>query len=253
MSAVVLSTTDRKRLPAAIPVVITLGWLLTIAAQATGGAEWVHHDNLGEGGLPIGAALALFLVSWQVMIAAMMLPTTLPLLKLFTATTAGHAGRGRLLGVFLGSYALLWSAFGLAAFGGDLGLHRAVDAWPLLESNEWIIAAGTLGLAGAFQFSSLKDRCLRECRHPAAFLLQHYRRGTASAFQLGIRHGLFCLGCCWALMLLMFAVGVTNLWWMGALTALMVYEKTGRHGQLVAKIAGVDLLLLAALTVILAV
>ena len=88
-----------------------------------------------------------------------------------------------------------------------------------------------LVLAGAFQFSSLKERCLRERRHPGPFLLQHYGRGVEAAFRLGKAHGLFCLGCCWALMLVGFAAGVANLWWMATLTALMVFEKTGRGGE----------------------
>ncbi|HZK52255.1 MAG TPA: DUF2182 domain-containing protein, partial [Actinomycetota bacterium] len=102
-----------------------------------------------------------------------------------------------------------------------------------------------LALAGLFQFSNLKDRCLRECRHPGPFLLRHYRRGPGAAVELGLRHGLFCLGCCWALMLLMFAVGVANLTWMAVLTALMVYEKTGRLGEWVSRYAGTTFLLMA--------
>ena len=109
------------------------------------------------------------------------------------------------------------------------------------------MGAATLGLAGAFQFSSLKDRCLTACRHPAAYLLRHYRRGPGAAFRLGWGHGLYCLGCCWALMLVMFAVGITDLRWMAALAALMAYEKIGRHGQAVAATAGVVALALALL------
>jgi predicted metal-binding membrane protein len=144
----------------------------------------------------------------------------------------------------------VWSGFGALAFIGDFGLHHAVDATPWLADRPWLIAGGALALAGAFQFSSLTDRCLTECRHPAAFLLRRYRRGARSAFALGRSHGLFCLGCCWALMLLMFAAGVTNLWWMGALTALMVYEKIGRKGRLAAPLAGVLLLTLASLVIL---
>ena len=107
--------------------------------------------------------------------------------------------------------------------------------------------AATLGLAGAFQFSSLQDRCLTACRHPAAYLRRHYRRGPGAAFRLGWGHGLYCLGCCWALMLVMFAVGVSDLRWMAALAGLMAYEKIGRHGQAVAAAAGVVALALALL------
>jgi predicted metal-binding membrane protein len=101
-----------------------------------------------------------------------------------------------------------------------------------------------------FQFSDLKDRCLRECRHPGPFLLQHYRRGAAGAFALGRRHGLFCLGCCWALMLVGFAVGVASLWWMAALTAVMVYEKTGRSGDQAVAPIGIALIVAGTLALV---
>jgi predicted metal-binding membrane protein len=97
-------------------------------------------------------------------------------------------------------------------------------------------------LAGAFQFSKLKDRCLDHCRHPALFLLRHYRRGVGAGFRLGAFHGLFCLGCCWALMLVMFAVGIANLAWMAPLALLMLYEKAGRHGRRVVRPVGVLLI-----------
>ena len=99
-----------------------------------------------------------------------------------------------------------------------------------------------LALAGAFQFTKLKDACLDQCRHPAAFMLRFYERGIAGAFRLGARHGSFCLGCCWALMLVMFAVGVASLPWMAALAALMVHEKTRPHGARGVPISGVALL-----------
>ena len=110
-----------------------------------------------------------------------------------------------------------------------------------------MVAGATLALAGAFQFSAVKDRCLDVCRHPGAYLLRHYRRGTAEAFRTGREHGLFCLGCCWALMLVMFAAGVTNLVWMAGLAAVMAYEKTGRRGRQLTPVVGAALLAWAAL------
>ena len=105
-------------------------------------------------------------------------------------------------------------------------------------------------LAGAFQFSSLKDRCLRKCRHPGSFLLAHYRGGEAGAFRLGRLHGLYCLGCCWALMLVMFAAGVASLVWMALLTALMVHEKTRPAGARAVPVTGVALLGLASVVLL---
>jgi hypothetical protein len=95
-----------------------------------------------------------------------------------------------------------------------------------------------------FQFSSLKDACLRSCRHPASFIHRHYERGTAAAFKLGARHRAFCAGCCWALMLVMFALGVASLIWMALLTALMVHEKTRPAGARTVPLTGVTLLAL---------
>ena len=119
--------------------------------------------------------------------------------------------RREALAAFLGGYVLVWSVFGLAAFAGDGVVHALVRALPALEERPWLIAGGVLVTAGAFQFTPLKDACLEECRHPAIFLMRNYRRGTRAAFRLGRDHGIFCLGCCWALMLVMFAAGFANL------------------------------------------
>jgi predicted metal-binding membrane protein len=226
---------------------IAFAWALAIIAQAVGGARSLHHDALIHSTLPYGVALLIFLVAWQAMTAAMMLPSSLPLVRLFAVAAAGQPRPRAAMVAFLGGYALVWTGFAWVAFSGDVGIHAAVDNWPWLSAHPWLIGGGVLALAGAFQFSNLKDACLRECRHPASYLMSHYERGIGGAFRLGRGHGLYCLGCCWALMLLMFAAGVAALWWMGALTALMVYEKTARGGRDVVPYAGVALLALAAL------
>jgi predicted metal-binding membrane protein len=230
------------RVPATVVGAIAVAWALAVAAEISGHGAALHHDALIEGRLPYGLALVLFLVAWQAMVAAMMVPSTLPLLRLFAAASAGQPRPRASIAAFLGGYALVWTAFGWLAFVGDTMVHATVDSTPWLQRHPWLIAGGTLGLAGAFQFSGLKDRCLEVCRHPAAFLLRHYERGLPGAFRLGREHGLFCLGCCWALMLLMFAAGVANLWWMAGLTALMVYEKTAARGRRAVPVAGVALL-----------
>jgi predicted metal-binding membrane protein len=218
---------------------------LIVAAQVTGAAEVVHHDGLLDSGLTLSMAIILFGLSWQTMVMAMMLPTSLPMIRLFRMTSGTQSAQGRVLTAFLSGYALVWMIFGFVALGGDLLLHRFEDSSAWLSARPWLLPASALGLAGMFQFTKLKDRCLRECRHPGPFLLRHYRRGPGAALELGLRHGLFCLGCCWALMLLMFAVGVANLTWMAVLTALMVYEKTGRLGEWVSRYAGATFLLMA--------
>jgi predicted metal-binding membrane protein len=177
----------------------------------------------------------------------MVLPSSLPLIRLFDAASARQERPLRMRGAFLAGYAAVWTGFGALAFMGDTGIHHTVDAVPWLSARTWLIGGATLVMAGAFQFSDLKDRCLSKCRQPGPFLLARYRRGAAGAFRLGSAHGVFCLGCCWALMLVMFAAGVAVLWWMTALTAVMVYEKTGRHGHALTPIVGIALIGLGAI------
>jgi predicted metal-binding membrane protein len=176
------------------------------------------------------------------MVAAMMLPSSLPLVRLFATASAGAPRPVAAMAAFLSAYALVWTAFGTAACAFDLGVHSAVNASPWLRAHDWWIGGSVLALAGAFQFTALKDACLRQCRHPASFLVRHYGRGPGAAFLLGARHGAFCLGCCWAIMLVAFAIGVTGLVWMAALTALMVFEKTHRLGARTVPVTGVALL-----------
>ncbi|MGH2556195.1 MAG: DUF2182 domain-containing protein, partial [Actinomycetota bacterium] len=234
-------------IPPAVLGAIALAWAIALMAQATGRGRLLQHDALIHSGLPLWAALGVHLVAWQAMIAAMMLPSSLPLVRLFAVVSRNQDRPAAAMGSFLGGYALVWTGFGALAFLGDVMMHRTVHAIPLLAERPWLVAGSVLALAGAFQFSSLKDQCLRACRRPSGFLIQRYGRGLGTAFRLGRDHGLFCLGCCWALMLVMFAAGVANLWWMAALGALMFYEKVGRWGDRVTPVAGVLLLALAAL------
>ena len=127
---------------------------------------------------------------------------------------------------------------------GDLGLHAAVRQVDWLGSHAWVIGAATLIGAGAYQFSSLKYRCLEKCRSPLSFITEHWRgRGELGhAFRLGVHHGLFCVGCCWLLMLLMFAVGIGNLGWMLTLGAVMALEKNVRWGKRISAPLGIVLI-----------
>ncbi len=229
---------------------IGVAWTVAVVTEVTGTAHLLHHDTLIEGGLPLWAALGLFVVAWQLMIAAMMLPSSLPLIRAFRVAAVNQPHPARAMGALLGGYGLMWTVFGILAFLFDVAVHRTVDRWPWLAAHPQMIAGSVLVLAGAFQFSELKERCLRECRHPGGFLLQHYGRGASAAFRLGRVHGLFCLGCCWALMLVGFAAGVANLWWMAALTALMVIEKTARDGDRFVAPVGAAMILIGVLTLV---
>jgi len=242
------------RRPAALPRPILIGiaaaWVAAVAAQAAGAAALLHHDALIEDGPSPLVAGVLFLLAWQVMIAAMMLPSSLPLVRLFGRASAGAPHRSHAMVAFLGGYALVWSAFGALAFAFDAGLHAAVAASPWLHEREWAIGGSVLALAGAFQFSSLKDACLDKCRHPAQFLMRYYERGIGGGFRLGARHGAFCVGCCWALMLVMFAAGFASLLWMAVLTTLMVHEKTRPAGRRAVPVTGIALLGLSSVVLV---
>ena len=230
-------------LPRPILVGIAAAWAAAIAAQAAGAAALLHHDALLVGdGPPPAVAAVLTLLAWQVMIVAMMLPSSLPLVRLYARASERAPQRRRSMAAFIGGYAVVWSAFGLAAFGADIGLHAAVDSSPWLERHDWWIGGSVLALAGAFQFTSLKDACLDNCRHPGQFLMRYYERGPLGGFRLGARHGLFCVGCCWALMLVLFAAGVASLLWMALLTAVMIHEKTRPLGARTVPVTGVALL-----------
>jgi predicted metal-binding membrane protein len=233
----------RAHVPLAIPVAIALAWAVIAVAQATGDSRLVHHDTLIEGArssLPPLVGLLLFVLAWQVMLAAMMLPTTLPMIRHYAGVVSrgGERDSNGALARFIGAYALVWGVFGALALSGDVGVHDVVDTTPWLEAHEYVIAGGVLALAGVVQFLPLTDRCLTQCRQPYAYLVHQRLRGITSPFQLGLGHALFCLGCCWALMLVSFAAGVASLAWMAALGAVMLYEKVGRHGHTIRLVVG---------------
>jgi predicted metal-binding membrane protein len=194
------------------------GWLRTGVAGAICAA------------LPAGEVLmpaALYIGGWLLMVTAMMLPTALPLLEIFRRTIAARSDRHRLLILLIAGYLAVWAGFGLIAHLVDLGVQALVRESPWLTFNAWAIGAGMLALAGLFQFSALKYRCLEQCRTPLAFVARHWRGASAAreAFVLGADHGLYCVGCCWALMLLMFVVGTGSVGWMLLLGAAMAIEK----------------------------
>jgi len=214
----------------------------------TGTASLLHHDALIKDGPGMWIAVPAFLLSWQVMLAAMMLPSSMPLMRLFAKASAQQPQPRAAMAGFLGGYALVWTAFGALAFAFDMGVHATVDASPWLQDHTWVLGAGVLAAAGAFQFSSLKYACLDKCRHPAQFMLRFYKRGPRGGLELGLRHGAFCLGCCWALMLVMFSVGVASVLAMALLTVVMVYEKTQPRGRQVVPAAGAMLFAMALMT-----
>ncbi len=228
--------------------IVALAWGLTLVAVLTGRTALLDHDALlGSGTLPGPLALLFFLAAWQVMTAAMMLPSSLPMMRRFAQVSQGQEHPTLAFGAFLLAYFAVWTTFALAALVVDGGLHALVNRWAWLAAHPRVISGGLLVLAGLFQFSPLKEQCLQECRTPQGFLWRYYRRGVLAAGSLGVRHGLFCLGCCWALMLVMFGVGVGSLVWLTVLTGVMVLEKTTRWGHTLTPYVGVALILLGLL------
>lgn len=241
-TAIPATDTGKRATPRILLGAIAGAWCIAIVAQISGAAELLHHDAVAHADLPLWAGLGVFLLAWQLMVVAMMLPSSLPMIRLFGAVAANQAKPLQARGAFIAGYAAVWTGFGAAAFLGDLGFHRLVDRWSWLATRPQVIAGTVLILAGAFQFSELKERCLRQCQSPVSFLLPRYGRGVGRAFRLGRAHGVYCLGCCWALMLVGFGAGVANLWWMAALTAVMVIEKTTTTGERVVVPVGAALI-----------
>jgi predicted metal-binding membrane protein len=229
--------------------------LLSVSALAWfalwhwGRSPYVHFIHYAE--LPaicgVNGALfqgALFVAGWTVMTVAMMLPTSTPLITIFAKVARSRPEwQGLVLLLILG-YLLTWIAVGILAYGATLLLRETFARSPWLMVNGWTLSAGVLLGAGAYQFSSLKYRCLDKCRSPFTFVMEHWT-GTDHARQalwLGVRHGLFCVGCCWTLMMLMFPVGAGNLGWMLFLGVLMAVEKNVSWGRQLAKPSGAALL-----------
>ncbi|MGK5173279.1 DUF2182 domain-containing protein [Geodermatophilus sp. CPCC 205761] len=214
-------------------------WAGTLALVLRSG---IGHGH-APGDAPRPADVALSLAAWTVMVGAMMLPTLVPLARLFAAVSARtpHPWPAR-AGLYAG-YLGAWVAVAPVALAAGWALNRLVGASPWLAARDGLVLGAALLLAGGYQFSRLKDACLTTCRSPASFLWQSYRRGLRGAGRLGLRAGLWCLGCCWALMLLMVATGTGSLAWMLALTAVMVAEKTARRGAPLVRPVGFALLL----------
>jgi predicted metal-binding membrane protein len=189
----------------------------------------------------------LFLVfaMWAVMMVAMMVPSATPMLLVFATITRNRCAQGRAfvpVWVFLAGYLALWTAFSLAATLAQWGLHSLALISPMMVGTNPLLGSVLLMAAGVYQWTPLKEACLRHCQMPLQFLLIRWRDGLAGAFLMGLRHGAYCLGCCWLLMVVLFAVGVMNLAWIAALSVLVLVEKLFPRKCGVAKMAGLVLM-----------
>jgi predicted metal-binding membrane protein len=236
---------DDKLFLSLVGGLIALAWLTLWLWSETPYGRFLSHEEGGAAGLGEDylALLLVFVAGWTLMTVAMMLPTSLPVVAFFRSLVRRRPDARTLVALVVLGYLSVWTLFAFAVHVGDQGIHAAVGRSNWLEENAWVIGAGTVLLAGVFQFTPLKYHCLDKCRSPLAFVMAdwHGRRGRVEAFRLGMHHGVFCLGCCWSLMLLMFAVGVGNIAWMLALGTVMAVEKNMPWGRRLSAPLGVFL------------
>jgi len=184
-------------------------------------------------------------VMWTVMMVGMMAGAAAPVLLLFAGARAGRGERGVPLTVLMFGlgYAMVWVGFSAGAAIAQWALHQTAMLSPAMAASDPRVGGAILVAAGVYQLTPMKRACLTHCRSPLGFLMASWRDGKWGALQMGIRHGTYCLGCCWALMCVLFAVGVMNLVWIAVLAILVLVEKIGPAGAAVARLAGLGLVL----------
>jgi predicted metal-binding membrane protein len=241
---------------AALVFVIVVSWLYLLAGAGTGMSAFEMSSLSVAIGAQVMVAVAtpaewtwtyafLMFGMWWVMMIAMMLPSAAPMILLFTlANRRSHAQGGPYVStaLFAAAYLAAWGGFSLIATALQWGLERAALLSPMMASGNVAFSGGLLVLAGAYQLSSLKHACLRQCRGPIDFISRHWRAGRQGAFRMGVHHGLYCLGCCWALMVLLFVGGAMNLYWIAGLALFVLLEKTIPPGHRMASLSGLGLI-----------
>ncbi len=183
----------------------------------------------------------LMFVMWAVMMVGMMLPGAAPMILLYAAVSRRQRERGHIFaptGVFAIGYLIAWTAFSLAATALQWALEQAALLSPMMVGTSPYLGGALLIAAGVYQWTPLKHACLENCRAPAEFLSRSWRNGTSGAVAMGVHHGAYCVGCCWVLMGLLFAIGVMNLLWVAFITALVLIEKIAPGGHRFARIVG---------------
>jgi predicted metal-binding membrane protein len=249
--AAALSRRDRLLIPACIVLITLLAWayLLHLDRQMRAGME--HDQMMAAMGMtmdmPWSAADVFFTFAmWAAMMVGMMAPSASPMLLLFAGSLAGRRQRGVPLATltFGLGYIAVWTGFSAGAAVAQWGLHQAAMLSAAMASSSSRLTGAILIAAGVYQLTPWKSRCLTHCRSPLGFLMTNWRDGTIGAFRMGFRHGAYCLGCCWALMCVLFVVGVMNLMWVAALTAFVLIEKLGPAGAIVARVAGAAMVVL---------
>ena len=199
--------------------------------------------------MPLTAADLWFTFTmWAVMMVGMMAPAAAPVLLLFAAARKGRSGPATLY--FALGYVAVWTGFSAVAALAQSGLHLAAMLSMSMSTLSARLGGAILIAAGVYQLTRWKEACLTHCRSPLGFLMSNWRDGNLGAAQMGFRHGVYCLGCCWALMGVLFAVGIMNLVWVAGLSALVLLEKIGPAGAWIARTAGVAMIVLGGRTIL---
>jgi predicted metal-binding membrane protein len=179
-------------------------------------------------------------VMWAVMMVAMMVPSVASLVLMFARANRQKGGNRvvRSAGILLLGYLLVWVGFSVLATLTQWGLHSAALLSPMMVSTSSVLGGLLLVAAGVFQLTPLKRACLVRCRSPLSFLMSYWREGQWGTFVMGLKHGAYCVGCCWMLMTLLFVAGVMNLLWVAAIAVFVLVEKVAPRGELIGRIAG---------------
>jgi len=191
-----------------------------------------------------GADFFFTFAMWSVMMIGMMSATAFPVLSLFSSMQKNRTGSAlhKTVLLFGLGYLIMWVGFSVVAAFAQWGLHEAALLSPKMATTSSVLGGAVLLLAGAYQLTPTKGACLRQCQSPLGFLMTNWREGARGALVMGLKHGKYCLGCCWALMCVLFVVGVMNIAWVVALTAFILIEKFGRSGSYVARLGGVAMI-----------
>src|SRR5271170_2729510 len=225
---------DRLLVGTALAVAMALcwGWIIPMArdmyGSMRGASAWMMTDRWDT------THLVLLFAMWTVMMAGMMLPSAAPALFLYGGIIrrSGDAARATShVYAFAGGYLLVWTAYSLLATVLQRLLARWLLITPMMDARDARFGGVLLIIAGVYQFTPYKRACLASCRSPVEFIVRNWKPGLWGGFYLGAANGLYCLGCCWALMMLLFVGGVMNLWWISALTLFFLFEKAATFGE----------------------
>jgi predicted metal-binding membrane protein len=247
---------DRTIVGGALAGMVLLSWTYILAGAGTG-MQTLHMSGLPTATrispiavlqpMPWTVAYSLVIfVMWWLMMVAMMLPSATPMILLFAALRRKrHEGGPPYMdtGRFCAGYLAVWGGFSVIAVTLQWQLDGIALLSPMMLTTSMALGALLLIGAGVWQFTPLKHACLRHCRAPAEFLTQHWRKGRAGAFHMGIRHGAYCLGCCWMMMLLLFFGGIMNIYWIAGLSMLVLVEKITPLSLWVTSLIGVTLII----------